>query len=33
MYGIPLVDVNAISTRYARSALPKAPVVRRATWR
>ena len=28
MYGIPLVDVNRITTRYARSALPGAPVLR-----
>jgi hypothetical protein len=27
VYGIPLVDVNRISVRYARSALPTAPVV------
>jgi hypothetical protein len=28
MYGIPVIDVPAISFRYARSALPQAPVRR-----
>jgi hypothetical protein len=27
MYGIPLVDVHCLTTRYARSALPAAPVL------
>jgi hypothetical protein len=27
MYGIPVIDVQTISVRYARSALPKAPVL------
>jgi hypothetical protein len=27
MYGIPLVDVHSLTTRYARSALPTAPVL------
>jgi hypothetical protein len=29
-YGIPLVDVHALTTRYARSALPSAPVIEHA---
>jgi hypothetical protein len=36
MYGIPVIDVPSISVRYARSALPKAPVLedgrKRAIW-
>jgi hypothetical protein len=28
MYGIPVIDVPALSVRYARSALPQAPVLR-----
>ena len=27
LYGITLVDVHRLSTRYARSALPAAPVM------
>jgi hypothetical protein len=27
MHGIPVIDVPAICVRYARSALPKAPVL------
>jgi hypothetical protein len=27
MYGIALVDVHSLTTRYARSALPAAPVL------
>jgi hypothetical protein len=27
MFGIPLIDVPFINTRYARSALPNAPVL------
>jgi hypothetical protein len=27
LYGIALVDVHALTTRYARSALPAAPVI------
>jgi hypothetical protein len=27
MYGIPVIDVPSISVRYARAALPKAPVL------
>lgn len=27
MYGIPLVDVPSLSARFARSALPAAPVI------
>lgn len=36
MLGIPPVDIKAISTRHARSALPDAPVIedesRRRVW-
>ena len=28
MYGIPVIDIPAISFRFARSALPQAPVRR-----
>jgi hypothetical protein len=27
MQGIPLIDVRIVSARYARSALPEAPVI------
>jgi hypothetical protein len=36
MYGIPVIDVQTISVRHSRSALPKAPVLedvrKRTTW-
>jgi hypothetical protein len=27
MYGIPIVDIPSLSARFARSALPAAPVI------
>jgi hypothetical protein len=33
MYGIPVIDVPSLCVRYARSALPKAPLQDEKRWR